>query len=377
MNSFTITNTNHKNLDGLRAIGILIVLAKHFLGDFINLQFCWIAIDLLFALSGLLITGILIETKEDSRYFKKFYMRRILRIFPIYYLLILGFTFFIFFITKHPGDFSYYKQHLVFFYTYTQNWCYIFYGIPSEGHLNHTWSLAIDEQIYIFWPLLIWLCRSQKQLIILCAGLLLFSCCFRVGYNLYLTNRTSIHPFPYFHHTLCRMDSFGAGALLYCLLKFKAHWLTKNKMLILSLITFILFLVFIFLDRSADFTGYFMRNFGITLIGVHFTSWLYFGIIKSSNWLNSMWGNKRLIYIGKISYSLYVYHWFLLILLLPKINQWLTELGFHSLFTAFMICLLVTFAISILSYEFLEKPIVKIKRKFSYSRQNVMKTPAN
>lgn len=367
MKDFAITNTNHSNLDGLRAIGILMVLAKHFFGELINLQFCWTGIDLLFALSGLLITGILIETKEDNKYFQKFYMRRILRIFPLYYFLIIVFTVYIFFITKHPGAFQYYKDHFAFFYTYTQNWSYIYYGIPAEGHLNHTWTLAIDEQIYMFWPMLIWLCKTQKQLMYLCGGLLVFSLCFRIGYNVYLTHYPSPDPFAYMRHTLCRMDSFGAGSLLYCLIRFQNKWITRKNMLFVSIGSLLLFMLFVLLDRSADFTGYFMRNFGFTLAGIHFTTWLYFAIAKKSQFLNAIFSSSVLIYIGKISYSLYVYHWFLLILLLPKINQLLfANFQIKTFLPGLIICLLITFVVSMLSYKYFEKPIIKIKRKFSY-----------
>lgn len=367
MQNFAITNTNHKNLDGLRAIGILCVIAVHFFWLFANVLFCWVSIDLLFALSGLLITGILIETKEDKKYFKKFYMRRVLRIFPLYYLLIIGFTLYIYFITDRPQGFQYFKDHLGFFYTYTQNWSFIFYGAPAESHLNHTWSLAVDEQIYLVWPLLIWICKTKKQLIYLCAGLLIFSLCFRVGYIAWLANHKSPFPFPYFVHTLCRLDSFGAGALLYCLLKFRQQWLTKTKMVLLCIGSFLTLVLFALLDNTTYFTRYFMSNFGITVAGIHFTTWLYFAINRSYSFLNFVWGSKLLVYIGKISYSLYVYHLFLYNLLMPKLSQFLS-LNFHSnsLLLATIICLIITFTVSILSYTYIEKPIIKLKRRFSY-----------
>jgi peptidoglycan/LPS O-acetylase OafA/YrhL len=110
-----------------------------------------------------------------------------------------------------------------------------------------------------------------------------------------------------------------------------------------------------------------MRNFGITVAGIHFTTWLYFGIARRSQLLNAIFSSRILVYIGKISYSLYVYHWFLLILLLPRINQFLlASFQVRSSFPGFMLCLLITFIVSMLSYKYFEKPIIKIKRKFSY-----------
>ena len=369
MNDFAITNNNHSNLDGLRAIGILLILTKHFFENFINLQICWVGIDLLFALSGLLITGILIETKEDSKYFQKFYVRRILRIFPLYYFVVIGFTIYVYFLSNSPESFNYFKNNIGYFYTYTQNWYFIKNGNPSGAYLNHTWSLAIDEQIYIFWPLFIWLCKTKKQLMYLCGGILIFSLCFRIGYNIYLSQHTPVNPYAYMYHTLCRIDSFGAGALLYCLLRFKHSFLTSKRMLYIGGTSLLLFLVFIFLDNSTDYTGYFMRNFGITVAGIHSTFWLYLGVKKNNKVVNFIFSSRVFIYLGKISYSLYVYHFLLLALLVSRIFQFLSEyLHIKSLLLSYIICLLITFIISILSYEYFEKPIIKIKRRFSYRK---------
>ena len=367
MNDFTITNTNHKNLDGVRAIGILMVLVKHFYDQYLDIEFLWVSIDLLFALSGLLITGILIETKEDPQYFKKFYMRRILRIFPLYYLLIISFTFFVYFISAHPHAFDYYKSNWIYFYTYTQNWCYILNGMPPENHLNHTWSLAIDEQIYIFWPMLIWLCRTKKQLIKLCLGTLIFSLLFRAGYNIYLQHVPSPDPVPYFHNTFCRMDSFAAGSLLYCFLRYKSNMTSKRNMLILFWSTLLIFILFAVLDNSSGCTGYFMTNYGITIAGIHFTCWLYFAVKNNSSLLDKILGNRLLVYTGKISYSLYVFHWFLLVLLGPKLRILFS--GYSDIdpqLAAYTAVFAITFITSMISYRYFEMPVIKLKKKFSY-----------
>lgn len=367
LKQFTITNTNHKNLDGLRAIGILMVMVQHFYGEFINVTAFWTSIDLLFALSGLLITGILIETKDDPKYFKKFYIRRTLRIFPLYYLLIALFSIYVYLVTIHPEVFTYFKSNIIYFLTYTQNWYFIYAGMPPSGHINHTWSLAIDEQIYLVWPFLIWLCKSIRQLILLCSGTLLFSLLYRIGYNIHIDHVGSLHPYPYFHNTFCRLDAFCAGSLLYCFLRFKDKWLTKKTMLIVFFGTGILFTACGLADNSFERAGYFMSNFGCTIAGIHFSTWLYFGAKNKSLFLNYIFSSKWLVYTGKISYSLYVFHWFLLILLLPKIGHLFTAVtGSSSSLAAITICFVLTFLISILSYEYFEKPIIKIKKRFSY-----------
>lgn len=343
------------------------VMVKHFFGEFIHVEIFWTSIDLLFTLSGLLITGILIETKEDPLYFRKFYMRRILRIFPLYYLLILLFSIYVFAISSHPEVFAYFKSNIVYFLTYTQNWYYIHDGLPPAGHLNHTWSLAVDEQIYIVWPFLIWLCKTPKQLIYLTITTILFSFLYRIGYNIYIDHVGSIHPYPSFFNTFCRLDSFATGSLLYCLLRFKPEFLTAKIMGFVFFLSLFLLMALCWGDHSFELTGYYMRNYGYTIAGIHFSTWFYFGVKNNFQILNKLFGNKFLVYTGKISYSLYVFHWFLLILLLPRISNLLISLtGINSMLISITICFIVTFLISILSYEYFEKPIIKLKRKFSY-----------
>ncbi|MEO6252901.1 MAG: acyltransferase [Ferruginibacter sp.] len=374
MKTFTITNTNHRNLDGLRAIGILMVIIHHFYGEIVNTTVLWTSIDLLFALSGLLITGILVETKDDPKYFKKFYMRRILRIFPLYYLLIFLFSLYVYVLTLHPEIFTYFKSNIIYFLTYTQNWYFINSGLPNPQHINHTWTLAIDEQIYLVWPFLIWICKNQRQLIALCVSTLLFSLLFRLGYNIHIENVGSLHPFPFFHNTLCRLDSFAAGSLLYCLLRYKADWLTNKKMFIVFVVTSLIFISLGIGDHSFDKAGYFMKNFGCTIAGIHFSTWLFFCVKNINPTLNYVCSNKWLVYTGKISYSLYVFHAFLLILLLPKIGILFTSItGITSQIMALTICLVLTFVVSILSYQFFEKPFMNLKNKFNYKQNTIEK----
>ena len=161
--------------------------------------------------------------------------------------------------------------------------------------------------------------------------------------------------------------SFAAGSLLFCLLKYHNNYLSNKKVLILFIFTILAFILFGVIDKSFERGGYFMRNFGMTIIALHFCTWLFFAVKNISPILNIIFSNYILVYIGKISYSLYVFHWFLLILLLPKINMLVENiLGHKSSYLAITLCLLFTFFISALSYEYFEKPFIKLKKKFSY-----------
>src|SRR5262249_2846553 len=113
----------------------------------------WMGVDLFFVLSGFLITGILLDSRGADGYFSSFYARRFLRIFPLYY----GFLALWFLVLAYVFGSAYSdlfaRERQVWFWSYTANW-----GRPDElGALGHFWSLAIEEQFYLVWPLVVWL----------------------------------------------------------------------------------------------------------------------------------------------------------------------------------------------------------------------------
>ena len=147
-------------LDGIRGIAILLVLV-HNTNPSASLHIAaistygWMGVDLFFALSGFLITGILLDTKQSDGYFRNFYARRCLRIWPLYYSLLI----FMFVIVPHarPAE-----AHAIFERS-APWWAYPFFlqnflvAIPQQaaGALGVTWSLAIEEQFYLVWPLFV------------------------------------------------------------------------------------------------------------------------------------------------------------------------------------------------------------------------------
>jgi len=168
-------------LDGLRGIAILMVMLFHFvyldptrvLGPFgligLYLRYGYTGVNLFFVLSGFLISGILLDAKSEPHYFRNFYARRILRIFPLYYgylivALVLG------------RAFSYYgsttlrleAQSQVWLWTYTSNLCEAFHQHYFDM-FRHFWSLAVEEQFYLVWPVVI-LLAPRRRLTWICIG---------------------------------------------------------------------------------------------------------------------------------------------------------------------------------------------------------------
>jgi peptidoglycan/LPS O-acetylase OafA/YrhL len=202
-------------LDGLRGLAILGVLFSHSLilksgplpdriltPVFFN---GWIGVDLFFVLSGFLITGILWDSRESLHYFRNFYMRRVLRIFPLYYLLITVVFFVVAKIhTPLAQDMVGTAGQPIWYYLYLNN---MYRGTPELSPLlGITWSLAIEEQFYFIWPTVVLLC-SRRRLMQICAGLIVAALVTRVGLFMAGVYWNWIHDF-----ILSRADALAVGA---------------------------------------------------------------------------------------------------------------------------------------------------------------------
>src|SRR5215467_1488221 len=207
-------------LDGLRAIAFLLVFGLH--TDY--LQIGWIGVQFFFVLSGFLITSILLDMKKSlppRDYFYKFYGRRFLRIFPLYYFYLLAMAgILITLITVHYRinylKIFFEQVRYAVFYVYDFFFSTIYF--KQSYFLNHFWSLSVEEQFYIFWPLLILLVPEKwtKNLFIF---FILLGPIFRIAfYFVYYSGifrffyhdiAQAVYPLPFTH-----LDAFAFGAYL-------------------------------------------------------------------------------------------------------------------------------------------------------------------
>ena len=166
MTELTAKRPHYPALDGLRGFASLLVVIYHNFG-FINNYFFfgWLGLDIFFALSGFLITDILINTVGHKNFLRNFYGRRILRVFPVYYLGLIIFLIVLPGIGSFSFRFDYYIDHQLWFWTYLQNWLFIFHPPTNESSLNHLWSLAVEEQFYLLWPFSVLVLRKPKYLL--------------------------------------------------------------------------------------------------------------------------------------------------------------------------------------------------------------------
>lgn len=365
-------------LDGIRGLAILLVLFDHLFWsnsntgsrffNFVNMVrgSSFIGVNLFFALSGFLITGILIDTLHVPHFFKTFYARRVLRIFPLYYgVLVLLLLF-----TK--------PLHLLwngwqyFFLTYTSN--LVLWSRPPlilpHFNINHFWSLQVEEQFYLVWPFVVYRVRKLKTLIrlsiITCIVVLLI----RIGliaarpylHNIYL---------PYSPTFSC-VDNLLFGCCLCALLRTSI----RNKVLKLAPWVFagcaLVLLCAAIVNNGLDWEkSFFIPTLGFSLIGIASAS-LIAMTLRGGSCAEYFFKNKVLRFFGKYSYGLYVYHYSLSESLTIPIRAFINE-HFHNKALAVLggaiVVALLSILVALLSYHLFESRFLKLKKYFSYNKR--------
>lgn len=346
------------SLDGLRGIAIGLILLHHCFGKLF--AFCWIGVDLFFVLSGFLITRILLNTREQKDYLKNFYMRRVLRIFPLYYaVLIVMLIVLPLVIEGFRQSHAVLLDKQVWYWTYTSNWLTVMEGwLPGKSMvLGHFWSLAIEEQYYLFWPFVVLLCPARK-LPWVAIPLILMSVALRFS--------GVFHNPGYYVATVTRMDGLLIGSLLAWCAVFQLGFLRKWGRII-GIGSGIALLAALAYTRNPDYSNPFMVGPGYTLLALFFFSLLAWTLQPGQHLLQRLIRVKPLLWLGKYSYGLYVLHYIIFWGMKDGIADLLAGRGepvvIHKL-GASVVCVGITFMIALTSYHFMEQPFLKLKRHF-------------
>ena len=344
-------------LDGLRVFAVGAVLIHHYLpGDFIlnKINIGHLGVRLFFVLSGFLITRILLNCRRlvetnsasTSSTIKSFFLRRFLRLTPVYYLALLITTLF---------AFNTVKPALPYLLTYTSNIYFSFH--PWDDVASHFWSLAVEEQFYLIWPWVIVL-LPKKYLLKAIVFTISLGPLFRLLSSIAGWNNWRLE----YSLTPACLDSLGMGAVLACLYFYN---LKSSRQLLCKLGLWI-GLPGILLTHSVTFGKYPALVVLENLINALFFVWL---VDKASNGFSGIIGrileHPWLIYLGKISYGIYVYHLFIAPYLLEAI---LSYLGFsiESIWLKAFLYSIATIGVASLSWQFLEKPVNQLKKHFKY-----------
>lgn len=345
-------------LDALRAFAVFFVLIQHWLTDrtwLLYVPFGMIGVTLFFVLSGFLISYILLQSKLNAevmntsilQIIKQFYIRRTLRIFPIYYItLIVLFIFNIENIRDMICWFVFYSSNIYFYLIH--DWV---------GLLSHLWTLAVEEQFYILWPFIILFTPKKYLLKILIIIILLGPVSRSVLYFFSDGSELSVDLISILMPTC--MDCFGLGALLaYIRINPERNFQLKNIYASIFLLLNILFLIICGFFEENIVKVFFYR-FSVSIISL-------FLIAKAASGfkgpLKRIFENKILLFFGKISYSIYLFHAFI-----PKLYEYFNLPGSENIYIQFLLQGTILTLISSLSWIIIEKPIIGLKRKFRYN----------
>jgi len=297
-------------LDGLRAIAILLVVPHN-----LNLMFTaggvaypfvvalhrgWIGVQLFFVLSGFLITGILLDARDSPDYYRSFFVRRVLRIFPLYYATLVVLFVLLPAFGLLPASFKRDPMVELSHWAYFSNWYGAFH--PGEASVSHFWSLAVEEQFYLLWPFVIHR-RSAEWVMRLCFAIAAAALALRVA--MLLTGTPGIYTF-----LATRMDALALGGAVAAAFRVPsaASWTLDHRRLLIAASVLSL-LAGAVISRGYYFTDPMTLTLGLSFLAIAFALLVAAGVaadrLGAAGWLGALrWSSLRRV--AKYSYAMYV-----------------------------------------------------------------------
>ncbi len=381
-------------LDGLRGLAILLILLGHHFNShlqaeagsplvylIIALRYTWSGVDLFFVLSGFLIGGILLEQRQAVNYYRVFYVRRICRIFPLYYLLLLLFFAFLL-LGVGPVSPWLFQNPLPFlsYFTFTQNFASVYYvayvGAPAAW-LGVTWSLAVEEQFYFVMP---WVMRKvqRRGLPLILLSVIGFSILLRI----FIYNNFVVGSIANYVLTPTRVDGLMMGVLLAYAVRQPQWWqkiIAQRRLVSLAfwLLGGGLVALNIWRQELTTAESIVMTTIGYTWIGLFYTLLLLLLLLHQGQWVTAFFRNSVMRWLGEISYSFYLLH----IPLIGLCFGWLLGMNprianFKELLVS-LLALALSLGLATISWHWLEKPIISWGHSFQYQTAGKTEEPAH
>ncbi len=365
-------------LDGVRGLAVLMVLVYHFIGDMvptngIERAICKVVlfgtngVELFFVLSGFLITGLLFDARNRPNYFRNFYMRRFLRIFPLYYGVLTAIFVIAPVIPLFQGpDLDYLRDRQAWAWLYAVNVNIALHGARTLSYIDHFWSLCVEEHFYLVWPLVGWLLAPQpRRLMWVSLGLAVTAMIARlVGYMCGLSWWT-VYVFTPF-----RFDGLALGGFLAVLARQPSglEIITRNLgrvAIAAGTVTAATFALVKLLHQRIEFIYPVRSALYLVLLAVLL---LWSITSPESSWASRFFRSRFMVLAGTYSYGLYVYHHFISYYMVEHrtefdVARWV---GSHLLAVLLQAAagMLVSAAIAYASYELFEKRFLSLKRFF-------------
>ena len=341
-----MTTLYRADIDGLRAIAILSVVVFHAFPNLLPGGF--VGVDIFFVISGFLITGLIVSDLDADRFsFRDFYARRIRRIFPILSV-VLGSTVLFGWFVRFSDAYGTLGKHMAAAAAFISNFVYLgesgyFDADANAKPLLHLWSLAIEEQFYFVWPVMLVIARKTRgmddgALLKFLLALSLVS----LVYGIYLTSRD---PSGSYYLPLTRFWELSLGGIAFLISKKyrctgqPAHLLAWTGLVLLACSCLLI-------DKDAGFPGY------IALLPCLGTAALLVGALEAGPVRDAL-SHKALVFVGLTSYSFYLWHW-------PAL-YFLNELVVDPAPLQILAVLALSFALTVTGYYLVETPARRMR----------------
>lgn len=375
-------------LDGLRACAVLMVFVQHYVLSLLPhaWQWGWAGVNVFFVLSGFLITGILFDTRDTEHRFRNFYIRRTLRIFPLYYTVI------VVIVCLTPWMHWGWNTSWILWPLYMTNFVrFVFFHqfVQTQGMLEnlgsplnflhrpiwlfpgHFWSLGVEEQFYLAWPLVVFKVLDRRTLRYICATIVIALPFVRL-LCLYLVPAEVIKSQLLYRFTPLRIDSLLIGALLALVIRgpekrvaeLLAPWLAGICAFILVAEPIVISTVLHVRSHFAGTSNPFRETFGFTIIDMLAACIILLSLRVGSPLFNLL-NCSPLRKLGRVSYGFYVFHdiphafYISLAIWLGRNNA--IAITLLEIFIGFA----ATLALAVLSYRFLETPFLRLKDRWA------------
>lgn len=356
-------------LDGLRGIAILLVMVHrmypHAGGTPWPIEAGWVGVDLFFVISGFLIAGILIDTRDDPDYFRNFYARRVLRIFPLFYLLVGGML--LAFPLAGHHDFLREAGSPLWYLLQLGNIPESLLGRDPPYWLAPVWSLAIEEQFYLTFPLLVrWsqprrLGRWLVAVAVLALGV-------RIVTTALIPDRERLQ----YLFTLCRLDTIAIGCWLAVFVRSERTPVGRAR-IARVLVPVFAGAVAVGLATQLDRTTWFGRTFGYDVVAIGFAALVLWAFERRDRAATAILRAPPLRYMGKLCFGLYLLH-------RPAdtlVTAFVAHAGLNPASLAWLpMKIAVALVLATLSWRLIEQPFLRLKRRFTSQTHPMVGGPA-
>jgi peptidoglycan/LPS O-acetylase OafA/YrhL len=347
-------------LEGLRGLAALLVVSYHYFDVLFIFRFGWAGVDMLLVLSGYLLARRIDMGQNEKGLVRQYLWRRLLRIVPLYLLLLLLYFFMLPSLATPSvaADIVQNRSFQSWYYAFIPNWLFVCDGYPAVSHLAYLWTIGVQVQFYLMLLPLLLLVRSAGPRMLLLVVLMLIGLVLRLNIRLETTDGSFTN---YMYNTAARLDTLFAGCLVYFAGR---HYRPGRKKTgwAMSIILAVLLLIVV-VQRSVNYTGLGMAVPGLFLIACFSALLIHWLANSEGSLLHRFFLHPVLQWAGRISFSLYLVHVPVFAFFSGIIYRKLEALAGHNIYTELgtaFICFIISCVLAFFGYRLAERKLYSL-----------------